>query len=69
MSHSISPERQEVQAILKPLFDYYRQRELAIARVAYRRGATVSDIAKELGVTHQAASAAYPKTKLLGITK
>lgn len=61
--------RVEVQTILKPLFEYYRQRELAIATVAYRRGATVSDIAKELGITTQAASAAYPKTKLLGLTK
>lgn len=69
MSDILHPKRQEVQQILKPLFDYYRQRELAIARVAYRRGATVSEIAKELGVTTAAASAAYPKMKLLGITK
>lgn len=61
--------REQVQTILKPLFDYYRKRELALARLAYKRGATVTDVAHELNITPQAASQAYPKLKLLGIKK
>lgn len=55
----------EVQTILKPLFDYYRQRELKLVKMLYQRGVGVREMANELGVTTAAVSATYPKTKLL----
>lgn len=54
-----------VQEILKPLFDYYRERELKLARLLYKKGATITEIANELDVTPQAVSVAYPKKELL----
>lgn len=65
--HSIHPksstETVAVQKILKPLFEYYKQRELLLAELLYEKGTTYTEIAEKLGVTPQAVRLTYPKPK------
>lgn len=55
----------EVQTIIKPLLDYYKDRELKIAKLAYQKGATTSDMARALNITDAVASDVFPRNKLI----
>ncbi|RMD71466.1 MAG: hypothetical protein D6822_02855 [Cyanobacteria bacterium J149] len=61
MSITDKSNKQTVQEILKPLFQYYKEREIKLANMLYERGVTYSEIARELDITPQAARLTYPK--------
>lgn len=64
MSATIQKGHNKVNDILKDLFHYYRQRDLTLFHLLFKRGSSYKEIAEALDVSPLALKNHYPKKEI-----